>query len=218
MKKRATIHGRHGLVLALLLALLPAGQALGAPAAITAEQKAEADKHGPPAKVHGVPLAEFRETVSKLEPHVHEKNGQLVLDEKDAARLGLRKEALRAAKKLLAATNKELRSKKITPADLRPGRETVAADVKAAAKCKGKNEINRHWWGVEIYVDDCKVKAIGAGGGTAATICGLMPPSCPFSGAIAIVAGAMVTMNEVGGNKGVIVYHHSGLPPWIAPQ
>jgi hypothetical protein len=218
MAKTTTIPARHGFVLALLLALLPAGPASAVPTAITAEQKAEADKHGPPATVHGVSLDEFRKTVISLEPYVHEKNGQLVLDEKGAARLGLRKEALAAAKRLIAATNKDLRGKKIKPADLRPGRESVAADVTAAKKCKGKNEINRHWWGVEVFIDDCKVKAIGAGGGTAGTICGLLPPSCPFSGAIAIVAGAMVTMNELGGNKGVIVYHHTGIPPWIAPQ
>ena len=160
--------------------------------------------------------AGFARAVRGLTPYVRRRGARLVLAiptgslRQVAARLGVKVRGV----EILARS-----------AALRPTRPAAAMARELAmevgvSSCPGRSEATTHWWGAELWLNECQTKAllalpIGAAAayGTCAAI---VPPATPptlgvkaacaaAAGALTIGAGALKAIDDLGGNRGIVV-------------
>lgn len=117
-------------------------------------------------------------------------------------------------------TSMLLQSLKKKNARLRAARVTQAELEVEAPGCAGRSAMASHWWGQQIWLDECQTKALisalKSGGGAGAVCVSLVPiPQVKIAcGALALAGAsgfAIEAIDNLGGNQGVIVYI-----PWLA--
>jgi hypothetical protein len=91
-----------------------------------------------------------------------------------------------------------------------------------ATACPGRTAVTTHWWGVNVWLNECHTKALtsaltagaGVGGLCAATFpVPQVKLACTVLGALGGIGAAVITgIDSFGGNKGIVIRK-----PWVTP-
>jgi hypothetical protein len=88
------------------------------------------------------------------------------------------------------------------------------AGFESGRRCDGVSKIERYWWGIEIWLNDCDTGAMTTAMNGAAKV---GAPACGFAGPMAPLCGVLVAaigfgypalidaVNRLGGSQGVII-------------
>jgi hypothetical protein len=166
--------------------------------------------------------AKLVKTIGALNKYVVKRNGvyHFTLPARGiteiASQLGVDPRMVSMMLKSLKKKNARLRAARVTQSELElegPG-------------CAGRSAIETHWWGRQIWLDECQTKTLintlkagAAGGGGCAAVVPIphVKAACAALGAASgVSAYGLEAIDSLGGNQGIIIYWPwaGGAWPW----
>lgn len=170
---------------------------------------------------HRSAYAKLMKAVAAMRPHVAERNGSL--------HFALPARSMHEAAAKLAIDPglfthllKALNARKLVASRLGLGRARLPLPVTTAREwewesevsCAGVTQTENPWWGIKLWLDECKTKALvnwlqGGGAATGAACTAAVPeaaPACAVIGALGPAEGFFIAgVDDSGGDQGVIL-------------